>query len=424
MSDSPTVPPPSGSSAARAHYFLVVLEEEIWCPVSYVRVIHHLSRAPREFVFSICVLPRETTTAQELLPKVSGLLLARATNPASAALAAEARSRGLPVVYDLDDYLWRLPDYVDARELAGGADQVLQHVTRLITPSAALADFVHRRFAGLPATLVSNSCDLLVPDNRPSLTAVMANSDFFRLPQMRREFFGALRAAAADAGVRVWLYYLSNDVPETDTDDPSLQIIWCGVRSYTAYRALLEKVRPDLGIVPLPDDHFSRYKSVVKFAEFGYHGTPAVFSRVAPYADFVEDRVDGWLTENTAEAWRNSLSSIFKTPVGERRAIAREAHNRATREFPSAVWRNEFLSALAGSGSQPVPVPAAVVNAAPQLQEFTFRPAYDYIAGLRDGLRWERDEARRRVADLEQELARLRAGRETPSPETPQGAQA
>jgi hypothetical protein len=390
-------------------HFLVLLEEERNCPVSYVRIIHHLQHAPSDFRFTVCVLPGEADVARAILPQVSGLLLARNVSSTAADITALAKQAGLPVVYDLDDYLWKLPAYAPGDATGDGIDAVLKNTTHLLTPSENLGNFVRERFPHISVQVQSNACDLATQHlaKRRVVKAVMANSDFFRLPAMRREFFTALRDAARAAEVKLLLHYFSNDVPEHWTDDSWLQIVWCGVRAYPAYRILLDAIEPDLGLVPLATDHFSRFKSVVKYAEFGFHGIAGVYSRTEPYLGFIEEGVDGWLSPNSPAEWRAAMTAVLRLPPEEIRLVGKQASVRARKKFDGRAVRAAFYHHLRATGARPKSY-AEATRGVPDDMEFTYRPAYNYVNDVIAGLRWERDTARQELADLRSELQRLR----------------
>jgi hypothetical protein len=301
----------------------------------------------------------------------------------------------MPVVYDIDDYLWRLPEYLAARDLANGVDRVLQYASLVTTPSERLANFVKEKFPGLPVVIVPNAGDIFAePVQLRSVTAVLANSDFFRLPEIKKEFFESLRDGALAANTKLYLYYLSNDPPEHCSDDPHLQVIWCGVRSYSSYRSLLASIAPQIAFVPLADDHFSRYKSVIKFAEFGFHGAAAIYSRVEPYKSFVRDAQDGWLTNNTPRAWRDTVARVLSLSHVELESVRKRAAARCRNEFDGDAVRADFFAALQSSGLRAVP-DARPTQPPPAQGEFIFREAYDYMVGRCAALEWENERLRK-----------------------------
>jgi hypothetical protein len=367
---------------AKTHHILVLVEEEIFCPVTYVRVVNHLQHAPAGWTSEIYVLPREADRAQERLKKASLVFMARCVTSEALRIASQARSASVPVVYDIDDYLWRLPEYLDAKNGALAIDEIIRQATVVTTPSEALGEFIRERIPGTAVVRISNAANLPMPESPTAeLTAVMANSDFFRLAGSKQALFEAMKEAARSANRRVWLYYLSNDPPEYCTDDPNLQIIWCGVRSYTSYRALLNKFKPDLALVPLPEDHFSRYKSVIKFAEFGASGIATIFSDVEPYRGFVRHGVDGWLSGNSPAEWRQTMHAVFSLPNDELRLVSERARERSLGQFSSTSVRQELFALFSSLKTEKVSYDRGGISL-PQPQNFTFQEAYSYIVDV------------------------------------------
>ena len=371
-----------GQNAQTGH-LVVLIEEEIFCPVSYVRIVNHLQHAPPGWSAEILVLPREATGALERLEHASVLLMARCVSGEAFTIAKEAQKRKLPIVYDIDDYLWRLPDYLVGSEKPSDIDGIIAAASLVTTPSTQLVKFIGDRFPNVRVELIPNAADLPLPAMpERNITAIMGNSDFFRLKGEKQALFEAMREAARYTNSRLWLYYLSNDPPEYCTDDPALQVIWCGVRSYTSYRALIDRVRPNVAIVALPDDHFSRYKSVIKFAEFGAYGVPGIYSNVEPYKGFVREGSDGWLSGNSPSEWREAFCRVFSLSDVEIRGVGERAQERAAIEFSAPIVRQRFFSAIQSVGMKVASGNAPLPHTVPPPQNFTFRESYDYVVDV------------------------------------------
>jgi hypothetical protein len=100
---------------------------------------------------------------------------------------------------------------------------------------------------------------------------------------------------------------------------------------------------------------------------------------------------------------------VLSMPEANRLEARERARSRARAEFPAAVWRHEFFHAIERAGVGLVSAPLDPPNPPPPSGEFSFRPAYDYVRSLRDGLTYQRDQACARVRSLEEEVARLKA---------------
>lgn len=69
----------------------------------------------------------------------------------------------------------------------------------------------------------------------------------------------------------------------------------------------------DIGIMPLEDDEWSRYKCGLKLLQYMALGIPAVASPVGVNAEIIEQGVNGFCADNT-EAWYTSLEQLLTSP--------------------------------------------------------------------------------------------------------------
>jgi glycosyltransferase involved in cell wall biosynthesis len=76
--------------------------------------------------------------------------------------------------------------------------------------------------------------------------------------------------------------------------------------------------RFDVGIMPLPDEPWERGKCGFKLIQYMACGLPVVASPVGVNRDIVEQGVNGYLAETTAE-WARSLSTLLRDAVLRRR---------------------------------------------------------------------------------------------------------
>jgi hypothetical protein len=397
--------PPQQNPPAPPRRILVCIEEEVYSPVSYIRLVRHLQETGPAYQTAIYVLPAQEREAIDQLPGASLLLMARNRHESSHRLALLAAERRIPIACDVDDYVWEFPDYSKvARHERIYTDEVLALAACISTPSRHLADLILQKHPGKDVRCLPNPGNVGAPPDAPFVPCVMANSDFFRMPEMKADFFRALRDAAQEARRPLLLHYFSNDPPEPFSDDPHLRILWMGFRSYSSYKQLLHHLRPAFGFVLLRDERFSRHKSVVKFAEFAFAGAIGLYSRVEPYLGFVEDGRNGFLADNTYESWRQTTLRALRMPPDDLRAMQQRVAVEANEKFDFQRIHADFRQML-DQYAAPAPSPADAPFAPnlPALGDFKFREAYAYAAWV---MHAERHRLERALADATQPFLR------------------
>jgi hypothetical protein len=372
------------------------LEEDVFSPVSYLRVVCHLQDLTATYRISIFILPGQLQEALCSIPGAALMIMARNRHESSWQAACKAAECRVPILCDVDDYVWEFPDYskVERHERIY-TDEILALASCITTPSENLGRIIRDKHPGKDIRCVPNAGNVWSSSGTAFTPCIMANSDFFRMPEMKHDFFRALREAAREAGKPLLLYYFSNDPPEHFSDDPHLRVVWMGFRSYSSYKQLLEHTHPELGFVLLREEEFSRHKSVVKFAEYGFAGTIGIYSRVEPYAGFIEDGSNGFLADNTYEGWKTTVLRVLRLDSGSKGLIRAQINRTVKEMFDYEPIHNQFRDLLAEYAKEGSPVSVVPENI-PERKAFSFREAYAYAA-------WVMHTERPR---LESELAR------------------
>ena len=83
-------------------------------------------------------------------------------------------------------------------------------------------------------------------------------------------------------------------------------------RRYSDFAEYFQRQEMDIAITPLGDNLFNSCKSSIKFLEYTAIGAPGVYSRVAPYADVIENEIDGMLAATTEE-WISALGRLIES---------------------------------------------------------------------------------------------------------------
>ncbi len=378
---------------------VVCLEEEIYSPVSYLRIVRHLQALTGSYRISILVLPRQLPEALDRIPGASLVIMARNRHESSFMAARRAAECDVPILCDVDDYVWEFPDYskVERHERIY-TDPILALASCVTTPSEPLGQLIREKHPGKVVRCLPNAGNVWSGSGTAFTPCIMANSDFFRVPEMKADFFQALRDAARESGRHLLLYYFSNDPPDHFTDDPCLRVVWMGFRSYSSYKQMLDRLKPEFGFVLLRDEPFSRHKSVVKFAEYGFAGTIGIYSRVEPYDGFIENGATGFLADNTYESWNATVLRALRMDDEAKRRMKERIARDAREQFDFDTIHAEFC-ALLTEHAKKAPAPGPFPEEIPDFQEFKFREAYAYPAWVmhveRHRLEQELEAARR-----------------------------
>jgi glycosyltransferase involved in cell wall biosynthesis len=116
------------------------------------------------------------------------------------------------------------------------------------------------------------------------------------------------------------------------------RVTWDGSRT----DALLADA--DCGIMPLPDNPFSRGKCAYKLLQYGAAGLPAVASPIGVNADVI-GQLDG-LAPAAADCWVDALLGVLREPEARRRARGEAARRAVEDHYSFDAWQSEFLRAL------------------------------------------------------------------------------
>jgi glycosyltransferase involved in cell wall biosynthesis len=111
-----------------------------------------------------------------------------------------------------------------------------------------------------------------------------------------------------------------------------------------------------IGVLPLDDSIFSSCKSPIKYFDYTRAGLPCICSDVFPYKDEIRHKENGFLCENTPEAWSRTLSEAIEAPE-LRQSVAMQAQAEVTSKHPLNVtleaWETAVTSVLSAEVTRP-----------------------------------------------------------------------
>jgi glycosyltransferase involved in cell wall biosynthesis len=100
----------------------------------------------------------------------------------------------------------------------------------------------------------------------------------------------------------------------------------------------------DIGIMPLPDDAWTRLRSHLKVRQYMGVGIPAVAAPAGVNRELIEDGINGFLAEPAGE-WLDRLVRLLDDPE-LRLAMGRRARATIEERYSGEVWAGRVLGIL------------------------------------------------------------------------------
>ena len=110
---------------------------------------------------------------------------------------------------------------------------------------------------------------------------------------------------------KVSLYFMAVH-PDLHDLDSKLDIHYVPHMSFDSFLEFISEQHFDIGLAPLDDNGFSKFKYINKFVEYTRAGVAGVYSDCELYKEVIQNGVNGLLCENTVEGWINALGSLIE----------------------------------------------------------------------------------------------------------------
>jgi len=114
---------------------------------------------------------------------------------------------------------------------------------------------------------------------------------------------------------------------------------------YDEFGKVVGRLPNPIGIIPLDDSEFSSCKSAIKYFDYTKGGLAVICSNVPPYSDVVTSGEDGVLVPNTDQAWTDGLSALIES-ASYRNHLSGVAMDRLTKHHSLEVtidaWSKVF----------------------------------------------------------------------------------
>ncbi|WP_173004596.1 glycosyltransferase [Rhizobium dioscoreae] len=295
---------------------------------------------------------------EQAVPDFDVLIMNRPFSSLSAALASRAKALDIPVIVDVDDWMYGNPSY--GKGLLKGADpQIISGIYALadcvVVPTSFFRQAISPSYRG-PTYCIPYATDFCEEDaylHRESTKSILLSSMFtLKLGSKTVAFAEAIKEFLSQNEDWQLDFYCENfDISIFSHDRISVK----KPIGYKEYRKILSRRNYDFCIVPLSgyedldDILFNACKSPVKYVDYSAAGLPAIFSRSPVYEMAVTNKVTGLLVDNTTEDWLLALNSLASsTELRERLAnnCYEDAKKHYTLERTAAAWEQVINSVV------------------------------------------------------------------------------
>lgn len=102
--------------------------------------------------------------------------------------------------------------------------------------------------------------------------------------------------------------------PDLDEYKEKIEINYVPHMSYEEFKSFFYNSHFDIGIAPLDENGFSKYKYFNKYIEYTCAGIAGIYSSCELYKQVVTDGYNGILCDNTPESWLNAIQNLVNNP--------------------------------------------------------------------------------------------------------------
>ena len=298
----------------------------------------HLARHP------VAVLQAERRLREMADEQPHRLLLHREASPLSrGALERRLLSRSEFAVYDFDDAL----------QWDWGSGSVLRRFAPKAPKAHIAARYADRVIAGSPVLAewaAEHNADVVLIPSCVAPDAYQAKTDYVVHDPPRLGWIGspdneqylvliapALREIHRRTGARLTLIGTSQE-RLGDLEDFIDRVPWSEGRQH----ALLAEF--DLGIVPLPDEPYTRGKCGYKLLQYAAAGLPAVASPIGVNRQILT-QLEMPAAEDDGE-WVDALADLLGRPADARTSLGRRAREQVQAHFSYDAWLPDWRRAV------------------------------------------------------------------------------
>jgi glycosyltransferase involved in cell wall biosynthesis len=233
-----------------------------------------------------------------------------------------AKREGKPIIFDLDDLLFSLPEEHPARQSQYYVPSLLPMLQALrdadlVTVSTPklkdILDPYHNNVAVLPNYFDDTTWQLRAPLKKETNDGVVTigymggNTHDADIDYITPVLLSLINRYGQNIHFHFWGAEPPKEIRSSDQVSWTAQYLY----SYKDFAAFFQSQTADIFIAPLLNNLFNRCKSPIKFFDYSALGGPGVYSRLEPYSAIVGEGINGLLAESSDE-WLDCMIKLIE----------------------------------------------------------------------------------------------------------------
>jgi O-antigen biosynthesis protein len=226
------------------------------------------------------------------------------------------KEHGKCVVFEIDDLLTDLPDFLSHHHASPETQQSLFDAIRLADIVTTTTPRLAEKLAAInPKVMCVPNCIEIIPPTRvahldsvaPKATLIVASSDSVLVDCLIQPLIHIQKIYGAEIELVV-VGPIADTLRAGGLVFKSIPIL-----SYVDFCQLLQTLINPIGLIPLDSSTFSSCKSPIKFFDYSIAQIPSICSNVPPYSDYVQNATTGLLVNNDSAAWIDALETLIES---------------------------------------------------------------------------------------------------------------
>jgi glycosyltransferase involved in cell wall biosynthesis len=245
--------------------------------------------------------------------------------------------RRIPIVFDFDDAVW-VPyvspsnKYFSYLKCFGKTATLCRISAHVLAGNPYLAEYARQHNANVSIVPTTIDTDLYqlpfaAPQRSNEAPVVIGWTGSYSTVQ----HLDTLRPVLSELKVRV--PYKLSVVGTPQYELPGVKV---DARAWKADTEVADLARFDIGIMPLPDDNWSKGKCGLKLLQCMALGIPVIGGRVGVNGDIIDDGVNGFLASSELE-WTEKLTRLIEDPA-LRRTLGQRGQETVDQRYSAKIW--------------------------------------------------------------------------------------